>query len=206
MGIKPLHYAITDDGFLYFASEMKSLYAVGGLEQELDPSAVEDYFTFGYVPDPKSIYTGIRKLAPGCWLKQARSKPVQTHRYWDIRLDQEAQAPLNGWREELVDEMEAAVKRRLVADVPLGAFLSGGIDSSAVVAMMRRTGAEDILTCSIGFDEPRYDESRYADMVSETHWYRAQIGASASRRLQLAQLAGPNIRRTLRGQLGDAYL
>ena len=178
IGIKPLYYAVTDDGFLYFASELKSLFGVGTLEKGIDHGAVEEYFTFGYIPEPKSIDVGIKKLEPGCWIKVERGKKPLVQRYWDLYLDKDPDLGADDWRDALVENLEAAVKRRLVADVPLGAFLSGGIDSSAIVAMMKKIGANDILTCSIGFDEKRYDESAYASMVAEhlqTDHHSAQV-------------------------------
>ena len=170
LGVKPLYYAELPDGRLIFGSELKALLLHPQLPRRIDPQAVEDYFAFGYVPDPKTIYRDVKKLEPGAYLCMKRGdghvKPV---RYWDVPLDGERAPaqPAATWEEELRARLKEAVRKRLVSDVPLGAFLSGGIDSSAVVAMMREIGAGHILTCSIGFDEPRYDESAYARMVAE---------------------------------------
>ncbi|MFK8053048.1 MAG: XrtA/PEP-CTERM system amidotransferase [Woeseiaceae bacterium] len=170
IGIKPLYYGFDDQGHIAFGSELKALTAVPGLAGKLDPCALEDYFTFGYVPDPRSIYASIQKLAPGHYLKLKRGAPrAEPVRYWDIPLDGQTidygtdADLLEGVRERLAQ----AVKRRMVADVPLGAFLSGGIDSSAVVAMMRDIGTPDLLTCSMGFSEPKFDESKFAQMVAD---------------------------------------
>jgi asparagine synthase (glutamine-hydrolysing) len=170
LGIKPLFYSLLPDGHVVFASELKSLTMIPSLNLGIDPEAVEDYFTFGYVPDPHTIYQSIRKLPPGnhLLLKRGAAPPPPTI-YWDVPLDKPG--PPRELDETLYAEtrerLKAAVERRLVADVPLGAFLSGGIDSSAVVAMMREIGTPSLLTCSMGFDEARFDESRFADMVAK---------------------------------------
>lgn len=170
LGVKPLYYALLPDGRLLFGSELKAILAHPDAPRRMDPTAVEDYFAFGYVPDPKTIYGGIRKLPPGhCWTI-VRGRPAGGPRaYWDVPLTGAAPPPRSEgeWQEELRTRLQEAVRRRLVADVPLGAFLSGGIDSSAVVAMMREIGASRILTCSIGFREPEFDESRYAQLVAD---------------------------------------
>jgi len=169
LGIKPLYYALLNDGQIVFGSEMKAVTRNPAVPRELDPCAVEDYFTFGYVPEPRSIYGAIKKLEPGTYLCIRRGQqPGEPVRYWDIPLDESPDTPtsFDATCEELREQLKASVDRRLVADVPLGAFLSGGIDSSAVVAMMRELDTDSILTCSIGFNEKRYDESVYADMVA----------------------------------------
>lgn len=170
LGVKPLYYAELPDGRLIFASELKSLLLHPRVERKIDHGAVEEYFTFGYVPDPKTIYSTVKKLEPGAYICVRRGdgavKPV---RYWDVPLAGErgAATPRAHWESELRERLKESVRKRLVSDVPLGAFLSGGIDSSAVVAMMREIGTERILTCSIGFREARYDESQYAQRVAE---------------------------------------
>ena len=184
LGVKPLFYAELSDGRLIFGSELKALLLHPLLQRRIDPQAVEEYFAFGYVPDPKTIYRDVKKLEPGAYICMKRGdshvKPV---RYWDVPLDGEPalEQPAAAWEEELRARLKEAVRKRLVSDVPLGAFLSGGIDSSAVVAMMREIGAGHILTCSIGFDEPRYDESSYARMVAEAKHtdHKAEIVATS---------------------------
>ena len=169
IGIKPLYYALLPDDFMVFGSELKAVTRNPSVSRDLDSFAIEDYFTFGYVPEPRSIYKSVKKMEPGTFLQlkhgQTATEPV---RYWDVPLDQ---APGSATVDEstcaeLREQLKSAVNRRLVADVPLGAFLSGGIDSSAVVAMMSELETESILTCSIGFNEKRYDESSFADMVA----------------------------------------
>jgi asparagine synthase (glutamine-hydrolysing) len=169
LGVKPLYYTVLADGRLLFASELKALTACPDVSRRIDPTAVEDYFAFSYVPDPKTIFVGVHKLEPGHLIVVRRgSSDVVPRRYWDVPLfgsasQDSSDDPTKGVASALKD----AVERRLVADVPLGAFLSGGIDSSAVVAMMHEIGVDHLLTCSIGFNEPRYDESRYAQLVAD---------------------------------------
>jgi len=170
LGVKPLHYCELPDGQLVFGSELKAVLAHPGVTRRIDPTAVEDYFALGYVPDPRTIYSDVKKLEPGGMWTLSRGKPrTKPVRYWDVPLTGTRTLPGSeqDWEVELRSRLKAAVQKRLISDVPLGAFLSGGIDSSAVVAMMREIGSNDILTCSIGFREPRYDESRYARMVAD---------------------------------------
>jgi asparagine synthase (glutamine-hydrolysing) len=168
LGVKPLYYAQLPDGELIFGSELKTLLQHPLLERQLDPTAIEDYFCFGYVPDPKTIYKDVKKLPPGHHLTVRRGETPRVVRFWDAPSHLAGSAGLDVARQEveLRDRLKEAVRLRLVADVPLGSFLSGGIDSSAVVAMMRELGTQHLLTCSIGFNEPRYDESAYAQMVA----------------------------------------
>jgi asparagine synthase (glutamine-hydrolysing) len=184
LGVKPLYYSLLPDGWLMFGSELKALLAHPTLSRRIDPHAVEDYFTFGYVPDPKTIYASVLKLEPGAYLLcghgNVNPKPV---RYWDVPLfgERNPEGDPGRWEHELRDRLQEAVRLRLVSDVPLGAFLSGGIDSSAVVAMMREIGTEHLLTCSIGFSEPRYDESAFARMVAEAKQtdHKAEVVAAS---------------------------
>ncbi len=170
LGIKPLYYALLADDFLVFGSELKAVTRNPSVSRDLDSRAIEEYFTFGYVPEPRSIYKSVKKMEPGTFLQLKRGQSgADAVRYWDVPLDEASRSP-GSWEntcEELRERLKASVDRRLVADVPLGAFLSGGIDSSAVVAMMRELNTDSILTCSIGFNEKRYDESGYADMVAK---------------------------------------
>ncbi|MBS0366435.1 MAG: amidotransferase 1, exosortase A system-associated [Proteobacteria bacterium] len=170
LGVKPLYYAWLADGRLVFGSELKALLACPQVPRRIDPRAIEEYFTFSYVADPRTIYRDVLKLEPGALLLVKRgAREARPVRYWDVPLEGELPQPLPPaqLQEQLRARLQEAVRKRLVSDVPLGAFLSGGIDSSAVVAMMREIGAGDILTCSIGFSEPRYDESRFAQLVAQ---------------------------------------
>ena len=182
LGIKPLYYTELQDGTIAFGSELKALLEIPDLPREIDPQAVEEYFAFGYVPDPRSIYTGVFKLAPGCVQVVRRGAGLGAPwQYWDVTFDdappQRSEATnAEALRAGLTD----AVRARLVADVPLGAFLSGGVDSSAVVASMVAAGAASIETCAIGFGESDYDESSYARRVAErcgTHHHAHQVAS-----------------------------
>jgi asparagine synthase (glutamine-hydrolysing) len=169
LGIKPLFYALLEDGTLAFASELKALKALPNLPRKLDPRAVEDYFTFGYIPEPKTIFQHVYKLRPGhtLTLKVGDSGLPLQKEYWDIPFkpvqvadEKDMLNQLNGWLREIVDI-------RLVAEVPLGAFLSGGVDSSAVVATMASLQSEPVNTCAIGFDVAQFDETEYADRIAK---------------------------------------
>ncbi|HEY0116577.1 MAG TPA: XrtA/PEP-CTERM system amidotransferase [Allosphingosinicella sp.] len=168
LGVKPLLYADLGDGALLFGSELKALLAHPRFRAEISPQAVEDYLAFGYVPDDTSILEGVRKLPAGHFLLARRGmplpKPVQ---WWDVDFSSPSSRPEKELQEELVDRLRAAVRSRMVADVPLGAFLSGGVDSSAVVAFMAEASKHAVQTCSIGFDAADHDETRYAAMIAE---------------------------------------
>jgi asparagine synthase (glutamine-hydrolysing) len=170
LGVKPLHYALTHDGWLLFGSELKSMLAHGGLRRDIDPLAVEEYFALGYVPEPRTVFRQALKLPPAHTLLVERSKPLATPReYWDVRFTGQSRITLPEGVEELQHRLRESVRLRLIAEVPLGAFLSGGVDSSAVVATMAGLSEGAVNTCSMAFDDPRYDESRYAGKVAERY-------------------------------------
>ena len=169
LGIKPLYYALMENGTLLFGSEMKALLAHPNLPRRICPEAVEDYFAYGYVPDPKTIYRDVAKLAPGHVLSMRRGQTRAAPRpYWDIAFGEprhrQSEAEIG---EELIERLREAVRLRLVAEVPLGAFLSGGVDSSAVVALMAGLSNDPVNTCAIGFKQADYDESRHALQIAE---------------------------------------
>ncbi len=167
LGVKPLHYALSDDGFLIFGSELKTLTAWPGFRREIDDQAVEEYFAYGYVPEPRTIYRAALKLPPGHRLLIRRGEPVGTPReYWDVPFQPHLALSLEDAEEEFIERLREAVKIRMVAEVPLGAFLSGGVDSSAVVAMMAGLTESPVKTCSIAFSDPKYDEAEYARQVA----------------------------------------
>ncbi len=167
MGVKPLHYVELADGSLAFASELKGLLAHPQLRRVPDLGAVEDYLAFGYVPDDACMVAGVKKLAAGHFLLVERGKSVpQPRKWWDVDFSNRATGSAKALGEELVDRMRAGVRSRMVADVPLGAFLSGGVDSSAVVALMAEASPKAVRTCTIGFDEAGHDERSYADTVA----------------------------------------
>ncbi|MBN9590194.1 MAG: asparagine synthase (glutamine-hydrolyzing) [Alphaproteobacteria bacterium 64-11] len=172
LGKKPLHYALLADGTLAFASELKSLLCHSGLDRTLDNEAVSDFFTYGYVPDPKTIYRAARKLPPAHYLVVQRGSAPRIARYWNL-LDTLDEAPRNHDPvEALLEHLTGAVGRRLISDVPLGALLSGGVDSGAVVALMAGFAPAHLDTFSIGFGERAFDESAYARTVSEDYGSR----------------------------------
>ena len=167
-GVKPLYLAQLSDGGLAFASELKALTAHPLLRREVDPLAIEDYLTWGYIPDHRSILKGVSKLAAGHYLLCEQGKPIgDPVRWWDISFADRHRGKPADLEAELQDLMREAVASRMVADVPLGAFLSGGVDSSSVVAMMSAASAGPVTTCSIGFDVAALDETPYARQIAE---------------------------------------
>lgn len=169
VGKKPLHYAWID-GTLVFASEIKAILAWPGFRREADLEAIDHYLTLQYVPAPWSAFKGVRKLPAGHWMSVDADGNSRTERYWSLPSPREAAArPAAELQEELIHHLDEAVRLRMVADVPLGAFLSGGVDSSAVVAMMARHAPGRVKTFSIGFEQADYDERRFARMVAERY-------------------------------------
>ena len=156
LGVKPLYFAELPDGALIFASELKGLLAHPLLRRTSSPQAIEDYLAFGYVPDDACILEGVRKLPAGHFLLvDAASRCRPRCAWWDVDFSDPDRRSAKVLEEELVDRLRAAVRSRMVSDVPLGAFLSGGVDSSAVVAFMAEASREAVETCSIGFDRGR---------------------------------------------------
>jgi asparagine synthase (glutamine-hydrolysing) len=167
LGEKPLYYSFLKDGRLLFSSELKSLLLSPHLDRRLDPQAIEEFFAYGYIPDPRSIYQGVRKLAPAhCLLVRRGDPPSEPRSYWDLRFVDGTAAHREDVEEELIARLRDSVKMRMIADVPLGAFLSGGVDSSAVVAMMAGLKADPVSTFSIAFGARGWDESAYAAEIA----------------------------------------
>ncbi|QDK32931.1 XrtA/PEP-CTERM system amidotransferase [Sphingomonas sp. IC081] len=167
LGVKPLHYASLSDGSLVFGSELKALLAHPLLRREVDPLAVEDYLAWGHVPDTRAILKGVSKLPAGHSLLLRHGGPVpKPVQWWDVSFAERRKGKVADLEAELLYLMREAVTSRMVADVPLGAFLSGGVDSSSVVALMAEVSARPVKTCSIGFDVAALDESSYADEVA----------------------------------------
>lgn len=170
LGVKPMYYAVLDDGQLLFGSELKSLLAHGGLRREIDPQALEQYFALGYVAEPRTIYRQALKLPPGTTLCVRRGQAVgEPRRYWDVRFRLDNPIGAEEAREELNRRLVESVRLRMIAEVPLGAFLSGGVDSSAVVQAMAGLSSGPVNTCSIAFDDPAYNESEFAQMVADRY-------------------------------------
>jgi asparagine synthase (glutamine-hydrolysing) len=166
VGKKPLYYYL-DREKLVFASEIKSILEHPGLNLAVDEQAVSDYVSLGYIPAPKSIYRSIRKVRPGHFLR-VRPDKIEEIQYWDLHFDQIVHRSEEEWRERLIQELRTAVDIRLMSEVPLGAFLSGGLDSSGVVAIMSKILGQPVKTATIGFDEKRFDESEFGRRVA-TH-------------------------------------
>jgi asparagine synthase (glutamine-hydrolysing) len=170
LGVKPLFYAVQPNGMFIFGSELKSLVAYSGLRDELDPFAIEEYFALGYIPEPRTIYSGTRKLPPATTLMVKRGVPVpEPRQYWDVRFTLDNRISDADAKAEFIERLRESVRLRMISDVPFGAFLSGGVDSSAVVATMTRISNEPVNTCSIAFSDPEYDESDYARQVAERY-------------------------------------
>ena len=176
LGVKPLYYALLDDGMLIFGSELKPLLAHGGLRRDIDPMAVEQYFALGYVAEPHTIFSHAKKLSPGHTLAIRRGEPLrEPRRYWDLKFTNDAKISAEEAGTELMRRLKESVKLRMIAEVPLGAFLSGGVDSGAVVATMAGLSNEPVNTCSIGFADPLYNESQFAQMVADRYQTRHRL-------------------------------
>ncbi len=170
-GKKPLYYADTNEGF-YFGSELKCL-RTAGVTLELNNEAIRQYFQFSYIPDPLSPYKSIRKLAPGSWLMyDSNNGSVEQGSYW--KLPYPAETDTSGtteaqWRSKIRETFDESVRIRMIADVPLGAFLSGGIDSTSVVASMASNTKDAVKTFSIGFEESEFNELPWAKQVAQQY-------------------------------------
>ena len=168
-GKKPIYYANTKDGF-FFASELKSL-RVFDLDWDMDPEAVRLYFRFLFVPDPYTPFKQVRKLMPGCWIRYHAGGGVEEGRYWRLPEPEARRGIADRAQTAAIvrEKFDEAVKMRMIADVPLGAFLSGGIDSGSVVASMALQSKEPVKTFSIGFEEADYNELPAARLVAEKY-------------------------------------
>lgn len=177
-GVKPLFLAHLSDGSIAFASELKGLLAHPQLRRRVNPQAIEAYMAWGYVPDSHAILAGVEKLPAGhFWLLEQGKAPGRPQRWWDISFTERERGSEADLSAQLVHLLREGVRSRMVADVPLGAFLSGGVDSSGVVALMAEASASPVQTCSIGFDVAAYDETSYARQVA------AKFGADHQERI-----------------------
>jgi asparagine synthase (glutamine-hydrolysing) len=179
LGKKPLYYTV-QNGRLLFASELKSLLQVPGIQKQMDPGAVDLYLTYQYIPHPHSIYQGIHKLPPGHFAVFENGQ-VKVESFWKVDWSKEISIDQATASQKLKELLLDSIRIRLRSDVPLGAFLSGGIDSSLVVAIAQQQLQTPIRTFSIGFSESDFDETRYAKMVADhvgTKHERFEVNAS----------------------------
>ena len=166
LGIKPLYYRAAPDLFL-FASEIKALLSYPGIRPEFNRSVLPEYLAFGYISSEETFYDGVRKLMPGHWLELSEGGEVNIEQYWDLPLSANEDLHKESYYVHKYRELlEEAVNSHLMSDVPLGVFLSGGVDSSAVAALMTKIRREPIETFSVGYAEQTYSELPYARMVS----------------------------------------
>jgi len=168
LGIKPLHWAKSLDGQIVFSSELKALKKHPKIEFEINHQAIEDFLSLGYILEPKSIYTSVNKLLPGYYilLDQNKADSFINKAYWNIK-DYISSDSNNYDIDKIHEQLSKSIQDRMVADVPIGAFLSGGIDSSAIVGFMSQLSVNSITTSSIGFDLSQFDESYFAEKVAE---------------------------------------
>jgi asparagine synthase (glutamine-hydrolysing) len=159
IGVKPLYFC-DDGGRMLFASELKGL-PEASAPREVDLEAIHHYLSFNYIPAPWTIWRGVRHVLPGTWIRFTRSGS-ESHRWWSLAAQRERDCAFDPWAEEFLAILDDATRIRLRADVPWGAFLSGGVDSSSVVALMARHVSQPVRTFCIGFADPRFDESRWA--------------------------------------------
>ncbi|MEP6601585.1 MAG: asparagine synthase (glutamine-hydrolyzing) [Nitrospirota bacterium] len=167
LGKKPLYYTVHEGQFL-FASELQALFAIPGLSRELDHQALDLYLTFGYVPAPRTIYRGIQKLQAGHYLivKPTAGGEIEALPYWAPRSQRCETLDWEEAKEELITRIRTATALRMVSDVPLGCFLSGGVDSSTVLSFMAELSSQPVKTFSIGFREQTYSELSYAQTIA----------------------------------------
>ena len=226
LGKKPLYYAVVEGRYFLFASEMKALLVHPLVERKLDPVAADDYFAYGYVPDPDTIYAGIKKLPPAHTLVVKRGAPLPSpDRYWRLRFDIEPVSEADA-ADFLIKKLRESTRIRLMSEVPLGAFLSGGVDSSGVVAMMAGELDMPAKTFAIGFGAGGTDELGHARRVADRYHtdhreeqidadplgaYRAQAAifdepfadSSSIPTLRVCQLARRHVTVALSGDAGD---
>ncbi|WBY15868.1 amidotransferase 1, exosortase A system-associated [Erythrobacteraceae bacterium WH01K] len=167
LGVKPLFTAQLSDGSFAFASELKGLLGHPLLRRDIDPRAVEDYLAWGYVPDHRSILKGVEKLGAGHYrLLRHDAEPARPVQWWDVDFSKRHGGSEADLSAQLLHHLREGVTSRMVSDVPLGAFLSGGVDSSSVVALMAQNSGSPVNTCSIGFDVAALDETSHAQKVA----------------------------------------
>ncbi len=167
IGKKPLYYYYDGEN-IAFASEIKSILQIPGIKRDIEPTSIIDYLTYLYIPHPKTIYKNIYKLEPGHFLVYEGGE-IFNKEFWDIDFSEPLRETEDSISEQLLFLISESVKSRLISDVPLGAFLSGGIDSSAMVVLMTKLMSEPVKTCTIGFDDTKHNEAIYAKEFSKNH-------------------------------------
>lgn len=169
-GIKPFYYYIDNEKFVW-GSEIKSINASENIKKEIDVEALDAYFAYGYIFDEMSIFKQIRKLKPGhyFYLKPQSENKLVILKYWEVNFTPDYSKTEEYWKKAVRETLQESVKMRMISDVPLGAFLSGGVDSSSVVALMAMQSNQPIKTFSIGFKEEKYNELNFAKQVSEKY-------------------------------------
>ena len=167
LGKKPLYFYRDEKRFI-FASEIKAILEIENVRKEIRHDAIYDFFVYQYVPEEKSIFKNIDKLRPGHYLIISKDR-VTEKQYWDVSFRQQSTASEEEIADGLLDVIDTCTRQRMISDVPLGAFLSGGVDSSGVVALMANNSEKPVVTCSIGFDSKKYDEIQYARQVAEQY-------------------------------------
>ena len=228
IGVKPLYLAEQGQRVL-FGSEIKAILAAQPAQwnsDAIDIEALHHYLSFNYIPVPWTIYRGIRHVMPGTWIKCTRNRALQSQRWWSLADQREQVHDFDAWAEEFMAILDDATRIRLRADVPFGAFLSGGVDSSSVVGLMARHVQRPVRTFCIGFADPRYDESAFAlqaarrfgcDHSSEVaelnmlgdwprvlhHLDQPHGDASFMPTLRLSELAARHVKVVLTGDGGD---
>jgi asparagine synthase (glutamine-hydrolysing) len=225
LGEKPLYYSLLDDGGLVFGSELKALLVHPRVRRVLDPRSVEDFFALGYVAEPRSIYADIHKVPAGSMIAFRRGAAPREMRYWSP-TPQSSRGDTDERAGELLHRLGASVKAQMVSDVPIGAFLSGGVDSSGTTALMAQASDTPIRCFTIGFAEKAFDETDYASRVAQRYGARHRVktvsiddmeavrrlpavfdepfgDSSALPALQLARLAREDVTVALSGDAGD---
>lgn len=167
LGKKPLYY-YSHDGRFAFGSEIKAILALDNIPREIRLDAVYDFFAYQYIPDPKSIFTHIHKLPPAHYMLVNKGS-LTLHEYWDLSFKLTSEETEQAHQDKLKALLEHATAQRMVSDVPLGAFLSGGVDSSGVVAMMAESSDSPVKTCTIGFDNEAFNEADFAREIAEKY-------------------------------------
>ena len=167
LGEKPLYYSTLTDQTLIFASELKALRIHPDLDRSIDHCAIEEFFALGYIAEPRTVYSNVRQLPAGMTLTVRRGEKARIRAYWDPSPSTIDDSELDNLEDALIDRLGKIVKSQLVADVPVGAFLSGGVDSSGTMALMARAAQDPITAFTIGFNDPAFDETAYAAAVAK---------------------------------------